>query len=203
MNIYFSPLACSLASRIAIYEAGAEASFHRVDTKAGCTTAGEDYRAINAMGMVPALKTDEGEVLTENPAVLLYIADRHPDAALAPEGFERYRLQQWLSFIGTELHKVVFTPLLSARYGEEAKAQARAAAAERLAYLDAHLDRRPFLLDAFSIADAYLVAVLNWARAVAIDLKAYPAITAYRDRLAKRPSVARAMAEEFALYQAA
>jgi glutathione S-transferase len=203
MNVYFSPLACSLASRIAIYEAGAEASFHRVDTKAGRTAAGDDYRAINAMGMVPALKTEEGEVLTENPAVLLYIADRYPDAALAPAGFERYRLQQWLSFIGTELHKVVFTPLLSARYGEEAKAHARAAAAERLAYLDAHLDGRPFLLDAFSIADAYLVAVLNWARAVAIDLKAYPAITAYRDRLAKRPSVARAMAEEFALYQAA
>ena len=97
MDLYFSPLACSLATRIAIYEAKADADFHRVDTRAGRTADGADYTRINPKGLVPALKTDEGEVLTENAAILQYIADRYPKAGLAPDGFERYRLQQWLS----------------------------------------------------------------------------------------------------------
>jgi glutathione S-transferase len=203
MDVYFSPLACSLASRIAAYEAGGDVRFHRVDTRIGRTEAGDDFRMINPKGMVPALRTQEGEVLTENPAVLLYIADHFPHAGLAASGFERYRLQQWLSFIGTELHKVVFSPLLSPKYGPEAKAQAREAAAGRLAYLDAHLKGRSFLIDTFSVADAYLLAVLNWTRTVQIDLAPYPDTVAYRDRLSSRPSVAKAMKEEFALYAAA
>lgn len=203
MDLYFSPLACSLASRIAIYEAGADARFNRVDTKAGRTADGADYRRINPKGLVPALKTDDGEVLTENAAILQYIADRFPDAGLAPTGFERYRLQQWLSFVGSELHKLVFQPLLSPKTDEAAKALARSQAQERLTYLNEHLEGREYLLDRFSVADAYLAVVLNWSQAVKLDLSPYPAVVAYRARLQARPALARAMAEELALYQAA
>lgn len=203
MDIYFSPLACSLASRIVIYEAGGEATFQRVDTKAGRTAAGEDYRAINPKNLVPALRTDDGVVLTENAAILQYLADRYPEAGLAPSGFGRYRLQQWLSFIGSELHKAVFTPLLSATAPAEAKAWAKTAAADRLGYLDDHLTGREWLLDGFSVADAYLAAVLNWNRVVKLDFTPYPALVAYQDRLARRPAVSKAMGEEFALFQPA
>lgn len=203
MDLYFSPLACSLASRITVYEAGGDANFVRVDTKAGRTADGADYRRINPKGLVPALRTDEGEVLTENAAILQYLADRFSGAGLAPEGFERFRLQQWLSFIGSELHKFVFTPLLSPRFDEAAKALAREAAAERFAYLDEHLEGRDYLLDRFTVADAYLAVVLNWAQAVKFDLARYPNVVAYRDRVRARPAVARALGEEFALYQAA
>jgi glutathione S-transferase len=203
MDLYFSPLACSLASRITVYEAGAEAKFNRVDTRTQTLEGGGDYRLINPKGLVPALKTDDGAVLTENAAILQYLADRYPEAGLAPTGFDRYRLQQWLSFIGSELHKFVFTPLLSPKADEAAKARAREAGVERFAYLDAHLEDRDWLLDEFSVADAYLAAVLNWAQFVKFDLSPYPHVAAYRDRLRARPSVARAMGEEFALFQAA
>ena len=203
MDVYFSPLACSLASRISLYESGQEATFQRVDTKAGRTASGEDYRTINPKGLVPALRTDEGVVLTENAAILQYIADRRPEAGLAPGGFARYQLQQWLSFIGSELHKTVFTPLLSPTWPAEGKAKAKEAAAERFAYLNDHLSGRDWLLDDFSVADAYLAAVLNWNQAVKFDFSAYPAIQAYQKRLMARPAVGKAMAEEFALFQPA
>jgi glutathione S-transferase len=203
MDVYYSPLACSLASRITLYESGQDAKFHRVDTKAGRTASGEDYRAINPKGLVPALRTDQGEVLTENAAILQYLADRRPQANLAPGGFGRYRLQQWLSFIGSELHKTVFTPLLSPSHPAEAKAKAREAAGERLAYLNDHLAGRDWLLDDFSVADAYLAAVLNWNQAVKLDFGAYPAIQAYQARLMTRPAVQKAVAEEFAQFQPA
>lgn len=206
MDLYYSPLACSLASRITVYEADAadRVSLHRVDTRARRTADGADYLAINPKGQVPALRTDDGEVLTENAAILPYLADQFPGAGLAPaSGLERYRLSQWLSFIGSELHKTVFTPLLSPTADEGAKAFARAAAPARLAYLDAHLTGREHLLDRFSVADAYLAAVLNWARFTAVDLGPYPAVAAYVDRLHKRPAVARAMQEEMGLFQAA
>ena len=203
MDVYFSPLACSLASRITLYEAGLSANFDRVDTRAGRTASGKDYRAINPKNLVPALMTDDGQVLTENAAILPYLADLRPDAGLAPTGFARYQLAQWLSFIGSELHKSVFTPLLSPSYPAEAKAKAKEVAADRLAYLNAHLTGRDWLLDDFSVADAYLAAVLNWNRAVQLDFSAYPAIQAYQARLLTRPAVAKAMGEELALYQAA
>lgn len=203
MDLYYSPLACSMASRVVLYETGAAANFVRVDTRAGRTADGADYRSINPKGLVPALKTDDGEVLTENAAILQYLADRAPEAGLAPNGFQRYRLQQWLSFISSELHKPIFTPLLSPKADETAKAAARAAATERFAYLDDHLAGRQWLLDGFSVADAYLAAVLNWAQFVNLDLAAYPNVLAYRDRLHERPSVARALGEEFALWKQA
>lgn len=207
MDVYYSPLACSLATRIAVYEAGAEGKvrLNRVDAKTKTVEGGVDYLTINAKGLVPAVRTADGEVLTENAAVLQYLADAFPEANLAPAAgsAERYRLQQWLSFVGTELHKLVFNPLLSSKSNDGAKAFARELAPERLAYLNDHLTGRDYLLDRFSVADAYLAAVLNWAQFVGIDLAQWPAVAAYRDRLAARPAVAKAMKEEFDLYQAA
>jgi len=203
MELYFSPLACSLSSRIALYEAGAAAQFHEVDTRARRLVDGGDYSAINPMGQVPVLRTETGELLTENPAVLKYLADRYPEAGLAPQGgMARYRLQQWLNFITSELHKVVFIPLLDPRSGEEAKAYAREKAGQRLTYLNAALEGREYLLDRCTVADAYLVTVLNWAQFCGLDLASYPAVNAYLTRLRARPSVALALAEEVELYQA-
>jgi glutathione S-transferase len=206
MDLYFSPLACSLASRITVYEAGAEGqvALTPVNTKAGKTADGQDYLAINPMGLVPALRMADGDILTENAAILPYIADQFPQANLAPaSGPERARLTQWLSFIGTELHKAVFAPLLSQTAAPQVKAHALAAAPLRLARLDKHLTGRDFLLDRFSVADAYLTTVLNWARFIQLDLTPYPAIQAYFTRMTARPQVARALQEEFGLYQAA
>lgn len=202
MDVYFAPLACSMATRITLYEAGVEARFIAVDTKAKRTADGSDFLAVNPMGQVPALRTDDGEVLTENPVVLQYVADRHPRSGLAPEGgISRYRLQQWLNFITSELHKFVFTPLLDRSSTEGAKAFAREKAGRRLAVLDARLTGREFLLDRFTVADCYLVTVLNWARHVDLDLSAYPAVQGYFRRMQQRPSVAKAFAEELALYK--
>lgn len=201
MDIFFSPLACSMASRIVVYEAGGEANFVRVDTKAGRTADGHDYSKINPRGLVPAIRTDEGEVLTENAAVLQYLGDRFPAAGLAPNGFDRNLLQQWLNFIGTELHTGVFHPLFSGNDG--AKAFARDEAKKRLGYLNNHLDGRDWLLDRFTVADAYLAVVLNWSEFVKLDLQPYPAVEAFLERAKARPSIAKAMGEEFALFQAA
>lgn len=201
MELYFSPLACSMASRITLYEAGAAATFVEVDTKAGRTRTGLDYRTVNPLGLVPALRTDDGHVLLENAAILQYLAGLNPKAGLAPQsGFAQARLQQWLSFIGTELHKALFVPLFDKALAESTRSKTLETGARRLAYLDRHLRDRQFLLDEFSIADAYLVTVLNWHVATAVDLKAWPAIDAYFARVKARPAVTRAMHEEFALY---
>jgi glutathione S-transferase len=147
------------------------------------------------------LRTDEGDLLTENGAILQYVAARFPGAKLAPEsGIGRARLQQWLSYIATELHKAVFIPLLDDKAPVEAKAYAAGLADARFGLLDRHLAGREFLLDEFSVADAYLATVLNWTRAVPIDLATWPNVKAYHSRLRKRPSVARAWEEELALY---
>ncbi|TWT15604.1 glutathione binding-like protein [Reyranella sp. CPCC 100927] len=203
MNLYFSPLACSLATRIALYEVGADAQFTSVDTHAKRVEDGSDFLAVTAMGQVPALRTDEGFVLTENTAVLQYVADRFPAAQLAPSaGAERARLQQWLGFIGTELHKALFVPLLDPTAPADVKTYARDKAALRLGILQDHLAKHEFLLDRFSVADAYLATVLNWAQYSGVDLAAYPAVHDYYQRMLKRPSIAKAVSEEFALYRA-
>jgi glutathione S-transferase len=200
MDLYFSPLACSMATRIALYEAGADAQYIYRDRNKRLPD-GSDFLAINPLGMVPALRTDEGEVLTENAAILQYVAASFPAAKLAPErGVERARLQQWLSFIGTELHKAVFLPLLESEAPADAKAYAAGLAEARLGLLDKHLAGREFLLDSFSVADAYLYTVLNWSRATPINVTRWPAIKAYLSNLRKRPSVAKAVGEEGALY---
>jgi glutathione S-transferase len=202
MNLYFSPLACSLATRIALYEAGAPAQFMQVDTRAKRVADGRDFLGVAPMGQVPALDVGDDTVLTENSAVLQYVADRFPDAQLAPSnGLARARLQQWLGFIGTELHKAVFIPLLDPRANDTVKAYAREKAALRFEVLNAQLTGREYLLDRFSVADAYLVTVLNWAAFTGVDLAAWPAVREYQQRVQARPSVARAMQEEFALYR--
>jgi glutathione S-transferase len=207
MDLFFSPLACSMSARIALGEAGAAANFIEVDpdTKRVLAT-GEDYRAVNPLGYVPALRLDDGAVLTENSAILQYIADAYPGAGLAPpesDRLARARLRQWLSFIGSELHKGLMAPLLGRETPAEVKAWTLKKYASRLAYLDDKLKGREFLLDRFSVADGYLTTVLNWTQATPeIDLGAYPNIKAYLEGMRKRPSVAAALGLEIPLFRA-
>ena len=206
MDLYFSPMACSMATRIAAYEAGAEIRFLQVDTKARpkLVEDGTEFLTLNPMGQVPVLRTDDGELIVENPVILQYIADRFPAAGLIPaEGTERRKVRSWLSFVGSELHTGVFIALLNPKAPDGAKAFARELLDERLAFLEAHLTGREFLQGKFSVADAYLFVMLIWARHLSLDFGPYPALTAYRDRLQVRPSVARALGEEFTLFKAA
>ena len=196
MHLYFSPLACSMATRIALYEAGADAHFVYVDGPAKKTEAGEDYLAINPLGLVPALRLDNGSVLTENSAILGYLADRYWPA----DAETRARRQQWIGFVNSELHTGAFSAILSPRTSEEVRAYALDRAKARFAHLEKVLADRDYLNHEFSVADAYLFVVLNWSQVRGPDLAAYPHLAAYRDRLAARPSVARAFEEERALY---
>jgi glutathione S-transferase len=203
MDLYFSPMACSLASRIALYEAGGEARFIAVDAKTKRTPDGADYLKLYPLGLVPLLRLDDGSLLSENAAILQYIAGRYPRAGLAPDDdIGRARLQQWLCFIGTELHKALFIPLFDQKAPEGMRERTLNKAGSRLKYLDDHLAGREFLLDHFSVADAYLYTVLNWTAPTRVDLAPWPAIKAYHERLRARPVIARAFQEEMALYQA-
>ncbi|RUL76844.1 glutathione S-transferase C-terminal domain-containing protein [Dyella choica] len=201
MNLYFSPLACSMATRIAFYEAGAEAEFTQVDTKAKSLADGADFYAINPLGQVPVLRTGEGLLLTENTAILPFVAEQFPASGLAPVGAaERASMQQWLGFISTELHTAVFIPLLDSKAPDGAKAYAREKAGLRLDVLQRHLASRLFLLGHFTVADAYLFVVLNWAAFSGIQLQQWPGVAEYYQRLAARPSIARALSEEIVMY---
>ena len=204
MELYYSPLACSMASRITLYEAQAQAHFIEVDPRSKRTLDnGTDFFTINPLGLVPTIRTDAGEVLTENAAILQYIADQFPASELAPQGgFARSRLQQWLCFVGTELHKALFNPLFDKKMPDEAKTRVLEKGNSRLAYLNTYLEGREFLLDRFSVADAYLFTVLNWKIATPVDLDKWPAVLAYYNRMKARPSITRALGEEHALYAA-
>jgi len=205
MDLYFSPLSCSLATRIALYEAGAAANYLEVDRKTKVVqNDGSDFRAVNPLGVVPTLRTDDGQVLTENAAILQYVADRFPQGGIsAAAGMARTLLHQWLCFIGTELHKGLFAPMLDRNAPAEMKAYVLGKGLSRLDYLETYLRGREYLLDHFSVADAYLFTVINWAMATPpIELAKWPAVNAYYERLSGRPSIARAVAEEFTLYQA-
>ena len=203
MQLYFAPLACSMATRIALYEAGADAQYIQRDRNKRLPD-GSDFLQINPLGMVPTLRTDDGDLLTENAAILQYVAELFPDARLGVRsGRERARLQQWLSFIGTELHKAVFLPLLRPDAPAEAKSYAAGLADARLQIVEKHLGGREFLLDHFTVADAYLFTVLNWSMATPVKFDRFPAIQTYIARLQKRPSIAKAVDEELALYNAA
>jgi glutathione S-transferase len=202
MKLYFSPLACSLATRIALYEAGAAAEFVEVDPKTKqILPDGGDYRAIYELGLVPALALEDGTLLTENAAILQYVAERYPEAQLAPrDALGRALLQQWLCFIGTELHKALYVPLLRRELPAAVHAHALDKAPSRLAWLARRLEAADHLLDSFSVADAYLVSILNWSTVTPVDLAPYPAIGAYLKRMYARPAVARAISEEKRLY---
>jgi glutathione S-transferase len=202
MELYFAPLACSLATRIALYEAAAQARYTQADTRTKKLLDGSDFFAINPMGQVPALRLDDGSILTENTAILQYVAEQFPQARLAPTSArERSKLQQWLGFIGTELHKAIYIALLDDTASEPVKAYARDKIPLRMRILQTHLRGREYVLDAFSLADAYLTTILNWSNASKIDLQQWPEVHAYYQRMLKRPSIARAAGEEFALYK--
>lgn len=205
MDLYFAPLACSLASRIALYEAGLDAQFIEVGLAAKQLKSGADYRPVNPKGQVPALKLETGEVLTEGPAILQYIADLAPDSRLAPRAgtLERVKLQAWLSYIGSEIHKGIFYLLFNPTVPAEAKAFAKSQLPAKYDHLNQHLEDRTWLQDEFSIADAYLIVTLGWANAIGVDLAPWPNLASYRDRALQRPAVAKAFGEEMALRAAA
>jgi glutathione S-transferase len=186
-----------MASRIALYETGRAADFVEADHSPPGTQS--PHATPHPLGLVPALRLDDGSLLTENQAILQYVAD---DTPLIPrDRRDRAELQQWLSFISTELHKQVFTPLLDRTAPDGARRYALDKAGARFELVDRHLAGRDHLLAEFSIADAYLFTVLNWAPAAKIDLAKFPAITAYQARLRARPGLARALAEEIELYR--
>ena len=205
MDLYFSPLACSMATRISLYEAGTDANYLEVDPKTKVVQKdGSDFFKVNPLGLVPTLRTDDGLVLTENAAILQYVADRFPQAGIATgPGMERSHLHQWLCFIGTELHKGLFVPVLDKKAPQEMKTYVLGKNLSRLDYLENYLKGREFLLDHFSVADAYLFTVINWTMATPpIELAKWPVVKAYYERLRKRPSIAKAVAEELELFKA-
>jgi glutathione S-transferase len=199
MKLFYAPGACSLSPHIVLREAGATFTLEKVDTKAGTTESGADYSRINAKGYVPALQIDDNLVLTEGAAVVQFIADRHPDANLAPAAgtLERARLQEHLNFIASEVHKA-FTPLFKAESSEEMKSAATVNVRRRLGQIEAQLaDGRTYLMgEDFTIADAYLFTVANWATPTGIGLADWPRLEALVARVKERPSVKAAMAAE-------
>ena len=197
MKLFYSPLACSLASRITAYECGLPLEHVRVDPRTKTLEDGSDYKAIYPLGLVPALLLDDGTLVTENAAVLQHLWRAGGMPVSDPTG-----LQRWLSFIGTELHKGTFNPAFDRHAPDAVKQYALSKARARLAYLDAHLDGREFVLDAFSPADAYLYTVLNWTWPTKVDLGAHANVEAYYRRQYKRDSVRRAMDEERPMYEA-
>jgi glutathione S-transferase len=191
MKLYYSPAACSLSPHIVATEAGIPIELEKVDLASHKTEGGQDYTAINPKGYVPALRLDDGSVLTEGPAIVQYLADQKPASGLAPGAgtIDRYRLQEWLTFIGTELHKN-FGTLFNKAAGDDAKQLAKGNIAKRLGYVNDQLASRQFLLGGnFTVADAYAFTIVNWTNFVGIDLKPYPNIVAYMARVGARPKV--------------
>ena len=202
MKLYYSPGACSLSPHIVAVEAGIALELVRVNLgKTPHTTAsGADFSGVNPNGYVPVLELDDGQWLTEGPAIVQYLADLKPERALAPAAgtLARARLQSWLNFIGTELHKMYSPWLFHAEYGDAAQTVARGKIAERLGFVDRHLAAAgPFLMgESFSVADAYLFTVASWSRLVNVDLSAFDALRAYLERVGARPAVREAMQAE-------
>ena len=198
MKLYYLTSACSLASNIALREAGLKFELVKVVRKTKMASDGLDYREVNPKGYVPALKLDNGEVLTENVVVLQYIADRNPAAKLAPPAgtLERYRLMEWLSFINSEIHKS-FTPLFRQEAPDAAKDYTRTVLGGRLDYLEKAFGTRSFLMgEQFTIADAYLFTVLGWGAHVSVDLARWPQLKRFHERVGARPHVIEALKSE-------
>lgn len=202
MKLYYAPGACSLSPHIVACEAGIPLDLEKVDLSAKKTASGEAYGQVNPKGYVPALRLDDGSVLTEGPAIVQYLADRKPAAGLAPHAgtIERYRLQEWLGFLNSEIHKAwgaLFSPTADRGPVIEKLNQ-------RLQFLNGELDRRPYLLPGgFSVADAYLFTLLNWAGFTRVDLSPYPALVKYAARIKARPKVQEALRAEGLLQEKA
>ncbi len=198
MKLYYSPGACSLASHIALHETGLPFEIDRFIASTGKTASGEDFLQLNPKGYVPTIKMDDGTILTEGGAVLQYIADQNPASGLAPKAgtMARYRLQEWLTFIGTELHKT-FSPLFSKSVSAEARDRGFELLTKRFGYVETRLAKSPYLLgDHFTVADAYLFVVSRWSAPVGFDLTPFPKLREYMDRIAMRPGVQAAMKAE-------
>ncbi len=198
MKLYYSPAACSLSPHIVLRELGLSFSLVKVDTKTKKTEDGRDFLQINGKGYVPVLELDDGQRLTEGPAIVQYLADRKPDAALAPPNgtLERYRLQEWLNFITSEVHKQ-FSPLFDPTASDDLKQRQRTRLASRFDWLSAELKGKDYLTGRqFTVADAYLFTVLNWCQWTGIDLAKWPVLKEYVARVAARPAVQEAMKAE-------
>lgn len=198
MKLYFSPGACSLSPHIVLREAGLAFDLARVDLRSKRLSDGSDYRQVNPKGYVPALELDDGQLLTEGPAIVQYLADLRPESKLAPQAgtLERYRLQEWLTFIGTELHKN-FSPLFDPTTPEGTREAVKNRLAARFDLVEKHLENRAFVLgDTFTAADAYLFTVLRWPAHLGIDLAKWPALQAYVERVGARPAVQAALQAE-------
>jgi glutathione S-transferase len=198
MKLYFSPGACSLSPHIVLREAGLNFSLEQVDTKTKQTKAGNDFWKINPKGYVPTLELDNGDRLTEGPAIVQYLADQKPESGLAPKSgtMERVRLQEWLNFITTEIHKG-FSPLFRPTTPEDYKPIAREALFKRFEYIDKQLAGKQYLMgDKFTVADAYAFTVLNWTNFQKMDLAPYPNVVAYMERVKARPKVQEALKAE-------
>jgi glutathione S-transferase len=198
MKLYFAPGTCALSPHIALVESGLTFETEKVNLGTKVTKSGDDYRRINPKGSVPALMLDNGEVLTEGPAIVQYVADQKPESKLAPPAgtLERYRLQEWLNFISSELHKA-FSLLFKPDTPEETKKSSVAAIRAKLDHVAKALEDRLFLMgNEFTVADGYLYTVLGWSKFGGIDLGDWAAIKAYYDRIAARPAVQQAQAAE-------
>jgi glutathione S-transferase len=198
MKLYYSPGACSLSPHIVLREAGLAFEPVLASTKTHKLQDGTDYYTINPKGYVPLLELDDGQRLSEGPAIVQYIADKVPGKNLAPANgtFERYRLQEWLNFLTSEVHKgfgVLFTPPMP----DEAKTLARGRVTDRLKWIDTQLEGKQYLMgDNFSVADAYLFTLSNWSRHVGIDTSGMANLTAFMGRMMARPAVQEAMKAE-------
>jgi glutathione S-transferase len=198
MKLYFSPGACSLSPHIALRESGQPFELVKVDTKAKTFAGGGDFLAVNGKGYVPVLELDDGTRLTEGPAIVQYIADRKPESGLAPAAgtMERVRLQEWLNFTTSEIHKG-FSPLFSPETPEDYKPVARKRLAARFDWLSRQLEGRDYLLgEHFTVADGYLFVVLGWTNHVGMKLEDWPVLKAWRERIAQRPHVREALKAE-------
>ena len=198
MKLYYSPGACSLSPHIALREAGLPFTLHKVDLGSKKVDADGDYTKVNGKGYVPALELDNGQVLTEGPAIVQYVADQKPDAGIAPAAgtMERYKLQEWLNFITAELHKAMgsmFNPAQTPEWKEAVKATL----SKRLDWLSKQLEGKNYLMgETFSVADAYLFTVLGWAAHVGFDLSKWPVLQQYSARVGGRPKVVEALKAE-------
>lgn len=198
MKLYFSPGACSLSPHIVAHELGLPLKLEKVDTQTKRTETDRDFWQINPKGYVPALELDNGEVLTEGPAIVQYLADLKPEGKLAPANgtFARARLQEALNYITSEIHKS-YSPLFSDATPEATREERKAYLAKRYGFIEKILAKQPWLLgEHFSVADAYLFTVTRWADFVKLDLSAFPHVQAFQKRVAARPAVQAAMAAE-------
>ncbi|MFZ6748741.1 glutathione transferase GstA [Undibacterium sp. Ren11W] len=198
MKLYYSAGACSLSPHIALEEAGLKYEAISAPTKTHQLPDGSDYYKINPLGYVPLLVLDDGRQLREGPAIVQYIADQVPDKKLAPANgsFERSKLQEWLNFIGTEIHKG-FSPLFNPATPADYKPMVMARLAERLKFTDGELAGKTYLMgDTFTVADGYLFTVTNWAQFVGLDISSFTNLLAFRARVAARPAVIAAMTAE-------